>query len=195
MKTCLNCFKNIDDNALFCPYCGYPQEEVGLKKCPHGHVIFEAWKDCPFCAREKIINKTLLEGEETIIESEGDATILEENGTKFSEGIGETELDLSRVEFFAWIVELEDEKPKKDFRILQERIFMGRAPSSEIVVENDLVSKQHAAIYYKNGDFIIDDLNSKNGTFLNGQPIERAKLKDGDRIKLGKTEYVFKMLR
>ncbi len=193
MKTCLNCFRNIDDDALFCPYCGYPQGEVGLKKCPRGHLIFEAWKDCPFCAEEKIINKTLLEGEETIIEA--DATILEESETKFSEGTGETKLDFSRVEFFAWIVELQDEEPINDFRILQEKIFMGRASSSEIVVEDDLVSKQHAAIYYKNGDFIIDDLNSKNGTFVNGQLIERAKLEDGDRIKLGKTEYLFKMLR
>ncbi len=195
MKTCINCFKSIPDEALFCPYCGYPQDRVEVKRCGAGHTIFITWKDCPFCAQQRVADRTVLEGEEmTVLESE-DATVLETDETKLGEDVGETKLDLSRVGFFAWLVKLEDGRPAEDYRITEERIFLGRAPSSDIVVEDDLVSKQHAAIYFKNGEFIIDDLNSKNGTFLNGELIERARLSDGDVIKMGDTEFIFKILR
>ncbi len=197
MKTCINCFASIPDDAKFCPHCGYPQEKVEVKRCGAGHVIFATWKDCPFCAQQRVMDKTVLEGEDmTVLETGGeDATVLESDETRLGEDLGETKLDLSRVGFFAWLVKLEGGKPTQDYRITEERIFLGRAPSSDIVIDDDLVSKQHAAIYFKNGEFVIDDLNSKNGTFLNGELIERAKLSDGDVIRLGETEFIFKILR
>ncbi len=197
MKTCINCFKSIPDDALFCPYCGYPQDKVDIKRCAAGHLIFVSWKDCPFCAQERVMDRTVLENDEmTVLEADsGEATVLESDETLLGEDLAETKLDLSRVGFFAWLVKLVDGKPTEDYRITEERIFLGRAPSSDIVVDDDLVSKQHAAIYFKNGEFIIDDLNSKNGTFLNGELVERAKLSDGDIIRLGETEFIFKILR
>jgi len=136
----------------------------------------------------------------TVFEGNGifpveDKTVWEMERTKFGEDVEETELDLSSVGFFAWLVDITDGRPKEDFRITKERVFLGRDPSSDLIVDDELVSKQHAAIYFKNGEFILDDLNSKNGTYLNEELVERAKLKDGDVIKVGNREYLFRLLR
>jgi len=63
LKICINCFRKIQDDAKFCSYCGYPQESAGVKRCPSGHLIFEDWKDCPFCAQSDSLGKTIFEGE------------------------------------------------------------------------------------------------------------------------------------
>ncbi len=193
MKTCLNCFKSIPDDSNFCPYCGYPQRETGFKKCSRGHIIFETWKDCPICASQNLLDRTVFEGKG--IFPDEDRTVWEVEQTKFGEDVEETELDLSSVGFFAWLVDITDGKPKNDFRITKERVFLGRDPSSDLMIDDELVSKQHAAIYFRNGEFILDDLNSKNGTFLNGELVERAKLQDGDVIKIGNSEFLFRLLR
>jgi len=192
LKICINCFRKIQDDAKFCSYCGYPQESAGVKRCPSGHLIFEDWKDCPFCAQSDSLGKTIFEGESPFMGN--NKTIAEIDKTKYGEDFDETELDLSSVGFFAWLVDITEGRATRDFRIMKERIFIGRDPSSDIVIRDEMVSKEHAAIYFKNGEFIIDDLNSKNGTFLNGELIERAKLRDGDVIKVGSREFLFKLL-
>jgi len=62
---------------------------------------------------------------------------------------------------------------------------IGRTPVNGIVITSLTVSRQHAAISYKDGAYIIQDLNSRNGTFLNGKRVQRAKLHNGDSINIG----------
>lgn len=64
------------------------------------------------------------------------------------------------------------------------------------VTNNTSISRRHAEIRQKNGAFYLVDLNSTNGTFLNGQklsPNQEMILKSGDRIKLSDEEFQFKM--
>ncbi len=68
---------------------------------------------------------------------------------------------------------------------------IGRAAESEIVLEGEKVSRYHAAIRYWDGDFVLKDLRSRNGTFVNGQPVSVAKLEVGDRITIGGFELNF----
>jgi pSer/pThr/pTyr-binding forkhead associated (FHA) protein len=63
--------------------------------------------------------------------------------------------------------------------------------SATIEVEDPHVSRQHARIDFMDGVFVIRDLDSRNGTFVNGQPItSRVSLSPGDRIDVGSTRIV-----
>jgi DNA-binding response OmpR family regulator len=67
-----------------------------------------------------------------------------------------------------------------------EQIVLGRAPECDIVLEGRLISRQHAAITRSGQVYILKDLDSHNGTFLNGRRIgEPSTLHDGDEIELG----------
>jgi pSer/pThr/pTyr-binding forkhead associated (FHA) protein len=71
----------------------------------------------------------------------------------------------------------------------------GRRPDVDVVLTGDsFVSGRHAAISYEGDGFIVTDLDSTNGTRLNGQklaPNKPERLKDGDEIIMGKTVFVF----
>src|SRR5260370_30033588 len=63
---------------------------------------------------------------------------------------------------------------------------IGRAPDNDIPIDNLAVSNYHARVYVEAGSLVVEDLNSLNGSFLNDIRIERAMLKDGDAILIGK---------
>lgn len=67
---------------------------------------------------------------------------------------------------------------------------IGRA-KGDIILDDPEISSSHCKIQLLAGAFHIFDLNSTNGTFLNGQKIVKARLNTGDRIRLGKVELVF----
>jgi len=67
-------------------------------------------------------------------------------------------------------------------------VTIGRAPDNDIHIDNLAVSNYHARVYVEAGSLVVEDLNSLNGSFLNDIRIERAMLKDGDTILIGKHE-------
>lgn len=68
---------------------------------------------------------------------------------------------------------------------------LGRDPSNHIVLEDAFTSSRHARIERKEKGFILRDMRSRNGTFLNGARIFEAQLSDGDRIRIGQTDMIF----
>ena len=68
-----------------------------------------------------------------------------------------------------------------------EEVSIGRSDQCTVCVNSDLVSRRHAVINRVLGHFIVVDLKSTNGTFINDQRVERAELKDGDLLRTGKT--------
>jgi predicted component of type VI protein secretion system len=64
------------------------------------------------------------------------------------------------------------------------RTTIGRHPHNDIVIGHQAVSARHAAVTRIDGVIMLEDLDSSNGTFLNGQRIERAVLADGDRVAI-----------
>lgn len=71
---------------------------------------------------------------------------------------------------------------------------VGRKEGS-IRLNDELVSKSHARFRVENGEFVLWDLGSSNGTYVNGDRIRAATpLKDGDEIRIGSTTFVFKVL-
>src|SRR5580658_5218739 len=65
-------------------------------------------------------------------------------------------------------------------------VTIGRAPDNDIPIDNLAVSNYHARVYVEAGSLGVEDLNSLNGLFLNDIRVERAMLKDGDSILIGK---------
>src|ERR1700676_4677074 len=64
-----------------------------------------------------------------------------------------------------------------------ETITIGRMKGNTIVIEDASISLMHAKITRKDGVFFLKDLNSTNGTVVNGQPVTEAKLNDLDRVR------------
>jgi serine phosphatase RsbU (regulator of sigma subunit) len=65
------------------------------------------------------------------------------------------------------------------------RSVIGRHPTCHIVLDNAAVSRHHAQILESHGLYFLEDLRSRNGTFLNGEPLSsRAELRDGDQIRI-----------
>src|ERR1700690_2043184 len=69
-------------------------------------------------------------------------------------------------------------------------VTIGRAPDNDIPIDNLGVSNYHARVYMEAGSLVVEDLNSLNGSFLNDIRVERAMLKDGDSILIGKHHIV-----
>lgn len=73
-----------------------------------------------------------------------------------------------------------------EFPIVTDRpIVVGRSSDLEMVLVEDMVSRKHARIAMQADQIWIEDLGSTNGTFVNGEKIKRARLKEGDRVLIG----------
>ena len=70
---------------------------------------------------------------------------------------------------------------------------IGRAPDATIVCDLAGVSRHHARIVLANGEATIEDLGSKNGTFVRGERVASARLSDGDEIRLGVARLTFRI--
>lgn len=80
----------------------------------------------------------------------------------------------------------------KEFPLTKEVITIGRGSGNDIVLPDPRVSRQHAEIRRQDDEFIITDLGSTNGTFVNGVRIEEPQpLRRGDRIEIGTTAFLF----
>src|SRR5688500_9268347 len=82
--------------------------------------------------------------------------------------------------------------PEKTFRVLPGGVrTIGRAAGADFIVDAALVSRVHCRVTaLPDGGLEVRDLDSTNGTFVNGQRIETARLTSGDRIQVGRVELV-----
>lgn len=74
----------------------------------------------------------------------------------------------------------------KEIPLNQERLSIGRKPQNDIQIDNLAISGEHAVVVTILADSFLEDLNSTNGTLVNGQPIKKHFLKNNDVIELGK---------
>ncbi|OGV43794.1 MAG: hypothetical protein A2X46_08880 [Lentisphaerae bacterium GWF2_57_35] len=78
-----------------------------------------------------------------------------------------------------------------EFEIGEKPITIGRSPDADVVILDEKASRIHCGIRLWDGDFYIKDLKSRNGTYVNGERVELAKLKAGDRIQVGSMAFSF----
>ena len=92
-----------------------------------------------------------------------------------------------------WILRtLGEGEPEKTFRILSGAVrTVGRATGADFIVDAPLVSRVHCRIVaLPDGNLEVRDLESTNGTFVNGRRIDSARLASGDKIRIGRVELV-----
>ena len=68
---------------------------------------------------------------------------------------------------------------------------IGRADDADLIISSKDISRHHAAVNYDGADFIIKDLNSTNGTFVNNRKIVKYNLQAGDEISIGDYSIFF----
>lgn len=158
----------------------------GAKTCPNGHQMDPSWKVCPYCRTDA----------PPLPEAAMAATVRE-----VAPGVPEVpeprktmRMSQVRAPVVGWLVDLDGKQKGQDFRIEEGKVLLGAAPDCQIHLQNDFASDQHASLRYTDGEYVLTDLDSTNGTKVNGEPITRKRLSDGDRIQIGSTTYVFKGL-
>jgi FHA domain len=72
-----------------------------------------------------------------------------------------------------------------DWSGAQEELLIGRHHDCDVVMADLTVSRRHARLFFRDGGWIIQDLESTNGTRLNGKPVGRCRLHPGDQLALG----------
>ena len=165
---CPNCAKTINDGSRFCSHCGFPVSESP--------------------GRKTIVERS----EATVCESFEDLS--EKTRLLSPVSSGKKVEKKAKPLFFAWLVSLGGADQGKDYRILKEKTTIGKAEDSDIVIQTDFVSRNHALLSYEDRKFILNDLQSTNHTFVNEKKISRRILKDDDLVKFGDALYKFKCL-
>jgi len=189
-----------------------------FKTCDNGHNYdIEKHNSCPYCPQkngdESEYRKTLSDFNKTLAytnisdldrtvindESQESKTIAFENkpGQSFNQtqadGNNKTQLTQSQKrKLVGWLVVINDDSYGNDFRLYEGRNKIGTATGCDIVLADPSVSGEHTTIFFQNGEFLIQDLFSTNGTKVNDISIREGVLKEGDKLKLGNTLLKFK---
>ena len=148
---------------IYCPECGFQNPE-----------------SANFCARcgAKLVKPDEGETTMTFTPDEGElepAEVLEEAGVKGP----------------ALVVRSGGGRAGEVFHPQGERTTIGRSPDCGIFLDDVTVSRRHAVLVERDGDYYIEDLGSLNGTFLNRRRIESGELADGDELQIGKYRLTF----
>lgn len=79
----------------------------------------------------------------------------------------------------------------EQFALEQAQTTIGRTPDCDIFLDDVTVSRRHAAVTQVEGRWLLEDLGSLNGTFLNRSRIEQGELESGDEVQIGKYRLIF----
>ena len=155
--------------ALHCPECGFVNAE-GANYCSRCGAFLGA-------AREK----TPAQGDPAT------ATYrIDETGE-----LVPVELEAVVAQGAALVIRAGGGRVGESFLLKGERSTIGRRPDSDVFLDDVTVSRDHALLVRRGGDWHLDDLGSLNGTYVNRHRIETVRLSDGDELQVGKYKLTF----
>ena len=79
----------------------------------------------------------------------------------------------------------------KEFQLSKDRTSLGRRPYNDIVIDNLAVSGEHAVLQMSGTEVYVEDLNSTNGTYVNGKAVKKQLLQHADVVEIGKYKISF----
>ena len=92
--------------------------------------------------------------------------------------------------FFSIVLELQPSKILMEF--YAPRIVVGRSSGSDFRLPSLCVSRRHCMLNWSEHGWVLRDLDSKNGTYVNGEPITTKKIEEFDEIKIGTFSFIVK---
>ncbi|HET6849599.1 MAG TPA: FHA domain-containing protein [Gaiellales bacterium] len=147
---------------MYCPECGHHNRESAR-----------------FCARC---------GASLIELTEGEATI---SFTPPAEPGADSEMMDAVVEGATLVIRLGGGRAGDQFPVGPSRTSIGRAPQSDVFLDDITVSREHAVLEQREDGVHIVDQGSLNGTYVNRERVEDARLSDGDELQIGKYRLAF----
>ncbi|MDQ6693336.1 MAG: DUF3662 and FHA domain-containing protein [Chloroflexota bacterium] len=91
----------------------------------------------------------------------------------------------------AALVPLEGDLAGREFEVAKTLLTIGRGLDNELVIDDPRVSRHHAQVTFRHSHYLLRDLRSTNGTFVNNQPVEAVVLASGDLLSIGGFELRF----
>jgi FHA domain-containing protein len=162
--------------ALHCPECGFVNGE-GANYCSRCGAFLGA-------ARERSSGS----GSGSGSGEPATATYrIDETGELVPVDVGDVVAD----EGAALVIRAGGGRVGESFPLNADRMTIGRRPDSDIFLDDVTVSRDHALLVRRGGDFYLDDLGSLNGTYVNRHRIESHRLEDGDELQVGKFKLTY----
>jgi hypothetical protein len=175
------------------------------KFCAKGHQMEESWDTCPTCQTTGYQVPAPPPPAKTRLETDtskdfpgaGSAGASASAGSGAAAGAGRRTVLISekrKPPVVGWFVAMSGDQKGEDFRLHDGKNTVGSASDSQVILRDNTVSGQHASIRYEDGKFLLTDLDSSNGTYLNDRKVVREELKDNDEIRFGEVIVKFKRL-
>lgn len=196
MINCNVCFASNPEDEKYCHSCGSPLKKGSNLICSNGHVYDSKLGSCPYCPSvgSSLSTETYSADSGSNIDqpSEKDKTTNSRTVIVSPEGNVEASSSKDMRRLIGWLVSYSLKKEGEDYRLYEGRNLISSDGGAHIQLSDPAVSSPHCMILYRLGKIKIKDELSTNGTYVNGVEIEESELKDGDVIKVGKTELKFR---
>ena len=171
---------------MFCTQCGH-QNPDGSRFCARcGATLARPGSEGGGVETTSTISLAALEG---ALEGDGAPPPVEEAGADAPEGTGKALEGLPPGS--ALLVVKRGPNAGSRFLLDAETTTAGRHPESDIFLDDVTVSRRHAEFVREGGGFVVRDVGSLNGTYLNRERIDAAGLAGGDEVQIGKYRLVF----
>lgn len=165
------------------------------KFCNNGHQMEDSWDMCPYCQRTGYQNPSAAALAKTRLEFEPPPAAGAALGG--SPAARKTVLlsDRPKGALVGWLVAMSGPQKGDDFRIREGQNSIGSAAESDIVIKDPAVSSKHASLRAKDKKFLLTDLDSTNGTYVNQSTecVSTEEVHDNDLIRVGNTTLKFKV--
>ena len=102
------------------------------------------------------------------------------------------EPEVQRTEAVVTVLEAQEPELQGQRFAFAEEITFGRGAGNDVLIPENFVSHKHATIYQQGNQYVIEDLGSRNSTYVNGEPLQGAAyLQAGDEIRIGMVVFQF----
>ena len=157
--------------ALHCPECGFVNAE-GANYCSRCGAYLGAAREKSPSAQSEPATATYR---------------IDETGELVPVDVGDVVAD----EGAALVIRAGGGRVGESFPLNADRMTIGRRPDSDIFLDDVTVSREHATLVRRGGDWFLDDAGSLNGTYVNRQRVDSHRLADGDELQIGKFKLTF----
>jgi hypothetical protein len=152
---------------------GFFRKKLICEQC--GQQLDKSWDGCPYCAQAAASQASAAPAQKTM------AFMIDGAGS------------MTGTQMLAWLVPIEGPQ-RGELYTLAPNSSIGTDPSCTVVLNDQYMSSHHAEIKAEGGVWVLKDLGSTNGTYVNDQRIDQQELVDNDFVKFGGQQVKFKSL-